>query len=112
MFKFVDCDPGEHSVFFRVFICLTYAAELLQYFTRFLKRKEGIKLVSKDVTNYYNHIGILIILQTVFIAFMMTGYILHEKLCEDYMFSIFTLGEYITVVINVRFKRDTVLFVK
>ncbi|XP_021963557.1 uncharacterized protein LOC110858980 [Folsomia candida] len=108
----LDCDPGEHSVFFRVFIVLTFAAELLQYFTKFLKRKVGIVLHSKDVNNYYRQIGVLIILQMVFIACMVTGYMLHDKLCGDLMWSIFTVSEYVTVVINVRFKRDTVLFVK
>ncbi|XP_021967388.1 uncharacterized protein LOC110862507 [Folsomia candida] len=108
----LDCDPGEHSVFFRVFIVLTFAAELLQYFTKFLKRKVGIVLHSRDVDNYYRQIGVLIILQMVFIACMVTGYMLHDRLCGDLMWSIFTVSEYVTVVINVRFKRDTVLFVK
>ncbi|OXA48920.1 Post-GPI attachment to proteins factor 2 [Folsomia candida] len=98
----LDCDPGEHSVFFRVFIVLTFAAELLQYFTKFLKRKVGIVLHSKDVNNYYRQIGVLIILQMVFIACMVTGYMLHDKLCGDLMWSIFTVSEYVTVVINVR----------
>lgn len=108
----LDCDPNEHSFFFFVFITLTYAAELFQYFTRFLKRKKGFVVFSEDVNNYYKQIGILILLQTFFVGFMLTGYYLHDYLCGDFYYTIFTLGEYITVIINVRFKRDTVLFVK
>lgn len=85
---------------------------MLQWLTKFLKRKEGIVLFSQDVRNYHEQIRIRFLIQTAFIEFMMTGYILHDKTCDDYYYSIFTLGEYITVVNNVRFKRDTVLFVK
>ena len=108
----LDCDHEAHSLFFVSFLSLTYAAELLQYFTKFLKRNKEIEKFSEDIPNYYTHIGILILLQTFFIAWMFTGYLLHTYICSDYFYSLFTFGEYMTVVINIRFKRDTVLFVK
>jgi hypothetical protein len=108
----LDCDHEAHSMFFIAFLGLTYLAELLQYFTKFLKRKKDLGAFSEDVPNYYKHIGILILLQTMFIFWMFAGYLLHTYLCQNFLYSLFSFGEYMTVVINIRFKRDTVLFVK
>lgn len=107
----LECDWKAHRFFFILFLALTYTAEILQYCTRFLQRKDGI-VFNEDVENYYSHIGVLILLQTFFIFWMVGGYYLHEYVCTHFLYSIFTFGEYATVVINIRFKRDTVIFVK
>jgi len=82
----LDCDQKAHSIFFMTFLGLTYGAEILQYFTKFLRRNKKLGVFTDDIPNYYTHIGILILLQTFFILWMFTGYLLQEYLCGDFYY--------------------------